>query len=90
MGEPFDVVRATPRIDGAGRTRLLLQQQLGVARYASREVGRQCERLVECVGVQRLGVSLGGGHRLDAGSSDVVKGVLRSQRPTRSLRMRAQ
>ena len=40
--------------------------------------------------MQRLGVTLGGGHRLDAGAGHVVERVLGGQRPARCLRMRAQ
>jgi hypothetical protein len=36
---------------------LLLQDQLRVARDAGRELGRQRHRLVEGVGVQRLGAA---------------------------------
>ena len=79
MGQPLHVVRAAPRVDRPGGARLLLQQQLGVAGDAGREVGGQRQRLVEGVGVQRLGVPLGRGHRLDAGAGDVVE-----RRPARS------
>ena len=87
VGEPLDVGAAAPRVDGARGARLLLQQQLGVAGDAGGEVGRQRERLVERVRVQRLGVALGRGHRLQAGAHDVVEDVLRGQRPPRGLRM---
>ena len=68
VGEPLDVGAAAPRVDDLGRARLLLQQELGVAGDAGREVGRQGERLVQRVGVQPLRVPLRGGHRLDAGA----------------------
>ena len=90
VGEPLDVVAAAPRVDHPGRARLLLEEQLGVAGDAGREVGRQRQRLVERVGVQRLGVALGRGHRLDAGAHDVVEHVLRGERPARGLAVRAQ
>ncbi len=90
MGQPFDVIRTAPRVDRTCGAGLLLQQQLGVAGDARREVGRQRKRLVERVGVQGLGVPLGGGHRLDAGARDVVERVLRGQRPPRGLRVGAQ
>ena len=90
MGQPLHVIRTAPRVDRPGGAGLLLQQQLGVAGDAGREVGRQRQRLVEGVGVQRLGVPLGGGHRLDAGAGDVVERVLRGQRPPGGLRMGAQ
>ena len=46
-------------------------------------VGRQ--RLVEGVGVQRLGMALRRRHRLDHRAHDVVVGVLCGQRPARGL-----
>ena len=85
VGQPLDVVAAAPRVDHLRRARLLLQQQLGVAGDPRGEVGRQRQRLVQRVGVQRLGVALGGGHRLDAGAHHVVEHVLRGQRPARGL-----
>ena len=90
VGEPLHVVGAGPRVDGARGAALLLEQQLGVAGDARREVGRQRDRLVEGVGVQRLGVALGRGHRLDAGALHVVEDVLGGQRPARGLAVRAQ
>ena len=90
VGQLLHVGRAAPRVDDPRRPRLLLQQQLGVAGDPGGEVGGQRERLVEGVGVQRLGVPLGGGHRLQAGADDVVVDVLRGQRPARGLRVRAQ
>ncbi len=89
-GEALDVGRAAPRVHGPRRARLLLKEELGVAGDARGEVGRERQRLVEGVGVQRLGVPLGGGHRLDAGADDVVVDVLRGQRPARGLRVGAQ
>ena len=89
-GQPLDVIGAAPRIDDARRAALLDQEQLGVAGDAGRERRRQRQRLVERVGVQRLGVSLRRRHRLDLGADDVVERVLRGQRPARSLAMGAQ
>ena len=51
IGEPLDMVAAAPRVDGADRAALLLQEQLGVAGDTPRKsVGS--ERFVEGVGVQ--------------------------------------
>jgi hypothetical protein len=58
VGEPLDIERAAPRIGDARRAALLLQEELGVAGDAGGEVGRQRERLVERIGVQRLGMAL--------------------------------
>ena len=90
MRQPLHVVGAAPRVDRPGGAGLLLQQQLGVACDAGGEVGGQRQRLVECVGVQRLGVTLGGGHRLDTGARHIVERILGGERPARGLRMSAQ
>ena len=68
LRQPLDIERAAPGIDDAGGAAFLLQHDLGVAGDAGGEVGRQRQRLVERVGVQRLGVALRRRHRLDAGA----------------------
>ena len=88
--QPLDIERAAPRIDDPGRARLLLQKQLRIAGDAGGEVGGQGERLVERVGMQRLGLPLRRRHRLDRGPRDVVEDVLRRERPARGLAMRAE
>ena len=90
MRQPLHVIGAAPRIDRAGGSGLLLQEQLGVARDAGGEIGRQRQRFVEGVGVQRLRVTLSGSHRLNAGAGDVVERVLGGERPAGGLRMSAQ
>ena len=80
-GEAFDVERAAPRIGDARGAALLAQEQLRIARDAGGEIGRQRQRLVERVGVQRLGVPLRRRHRLDRGAYHVVVDVLRRQGP---------
>ena len=88
--EALDVIGAAPRIDDAGGAGFLLQNNLGVAGDARREIGRQRQRLVERIGVQRLGVALGRRHRLHGGAHHVVEDILCGQRPARGLAMRAQ
>ena len=88
--QPLDEGRAAPRIDEARRAGFLLQDQLRVAGDARRMVGRQRQRLVEGIGVQRLGAALRRRHRLDHGAHDVVVGILRGQRPAGGLAMGAQ
>ena len=56
----------------------------------ARLVGRQRERLVERVGMQRLRVAGGGRHRLDLRAHHVVPDILRGERPAGRLAMRAQ
>ena len=88
--QPLDIIRAAPGIDDAGGAALLLQEQLGVAGDARGEVGRQRQRFVERIGVQRLGVALRRRHRFHRRAHHVVEDVLRGQRPARCLAMRAQ
>ncbi len=89
-GQPLDEPRAAPRIDDARGAGFQRQDELRVARDAGGEIGGKRQRLVERVGVQRLGSAGGGGHRLDHGARDVVEHVLRGQRPAGGLAMRAQ
>ena len=81
VSQPLHVLRTDPRVDRPGRRRLLLQQRLGVASDARGEVGRQRERLVERVGMQRQRVALRRSHSLGTCAGDVVEGILRSDRP---------
>ena len=90
VGQPLDIVAAAPGVDRPGGAGLLLEEQLRVAGDPGREVGRQRQGLVERVGVQRLGVAVRGGHRLDAGAGDVVVHVLGGQRPAGGLAVGAQ
>ena len=69
---------------------LLGEDQLGVAGDPGREVGRQRQRLVEGVGVQRLGAAEHRGERLDRGADHVVVGVRRLQRHAAGLAVGAQ
>src|SRR5687768_11473742 len=90
MGEALDVVAARPGIDRPADAGLLLQVQLGVARDPGAEVGRQRQRFVERVGVQRLRVTERSSERLDAGARDVVERILSGEAPARGLTMSAQ
>ena len=90
LRQPLDIERAAPRIGDARRAAFLLQHDLGVAGDARGEIGRQRQRLVERVRMQRLGVALRCRHGLDAGAADVVEHVLRGQRPARGLAVGAQ
>ena len=90
LGQTLDIIAAAPGVDDLGGAALLLQDQLRVAGDAGREVGRQRQRLVQSVGVQRLGMALCRGHRLNASAGDVVEHILGGQRPARGLTMGAQ
>ena len=88
--QTFDIVAATPRIDHVAGIGFLLNEQLRVAGDAGRKIGRQRERLVQRVGVQRLRVAVRGGHRFEASADDVVVDVLRRQTPAAGLAVRPQ
>ena len=91
VGQPLDVVAAAPRVDDAAGAGLLLQEELGVAGDAGGEVGRQRDRLVERVGVQRLRMPpCVAAMRLDARAGDVVEHVLGGEAPADGLAVRAQ
>ncbi|MCY1227897.1 hypothetical protein D9M72_401880 [compost metagenome] len=61
-----------------------------VAGDAGGKLRRQRDRLVERIGVQRLGATESGGHRLEGRADDVVVGILLLQRDARGLAMGAQ
>ena len=88
--ERLDVVRAAPRVDDLAHARLVLDVELRVARNTRREVRRQCDCLVECVRVEGLRVTECRAHRLHRRAGDVVKRILRRQRPTRGLAVRTE
>ena len=90
VGQPLDIIAAAPRVDDARGSGFVFDEELRVARDAGGEVGRQGQRLVERVGVQRLRAAMGRGEGFDAGARDVVEHVLRGERPAARLAMRAQ
>ena len=90
VGQRLDVVGTCPRVDLAADVGLLLNVDLRVTCNTRREVGRQGDRLVQGVGVQRLGVSQRGAHGLDGRAGHVVERVLLGERPARGLRVGAQ
>ena len=66
LGERFDVVRARDRVDRLGHARLVADHLLRAQRDRGAVLGRERERLVERVRVQRLGAAEHGGERLEA------------------------
>ncbi|CAB5392094.1 unnamed protein product [Rhizophagus irregularis] len=90
LGQALDIIRAAERIDHLGHPGLFLQHDLRVARDPGGEIGRQRDRLVERIGVERLRPAQHRRHRLDRGADDVVIRVLLGQRNARRLAMRAQ
>ena len=90
IGQPLNVERAAPQIDNAGYSALLREHELRIAGDAGGKIRRQCKRLVQRIGVQRLRVSLRRCHRLDSGAHHVVEYVLGCKRPAGGLAMGAQ
>ena len=90
LGQLLKKIGAAERVDDMRHVRLVLQMDLCVARNPRRMVGRQAQRLVERIGVQRLGMAGDSGAALDAGTGDIVEHILRRQRPARCLAMGAQ
>ena len=85
IGKALDVIAAAPGVDRLGCAGFVLEEQLRVAGDPGGEVGGQRQRFVECVGVQRLGVTLGCRRGLDAGADHVVVNVLRGEAPAARL-----
>ena len=90
LGEALHIVGTGPRIDLTADVGLLLNIDLGVTGDTRREVGRQGDRLVQRVGMQRLGVTQCGTHRLDGRAGHIVEGILLRERPARGLRVGTQ
>ena len=81
---------AADRIDGVGDAGLGRDDLLRAQREARRVLGRQRQRLVAAVAVQRLRAAQHGGHGLQGHAHDVVVGLLRRQRAAGRLRVEAQ
>ena len=90
MGQALDVIAAAQRIDDMRDAGLLGEDQLGVAGDPRRGRGRQGQRLVEGIGVQRLGAAEHRGQRLECRADDVVVRVLLGEADAGGLAMRAQ
>ena len=89
VGQRLDEVGAGERVDGVGGAGLVGEDLLGAQRDARGALGRQRERLVEAVRVQRLGAAADGGEALQRDAHDVVLGLLRRQRHAAGLRVEA-
>ena len=90
LGQLFQKMRTTQRVNDMRHIGLALKMKLGVAGNAGGMVGRQAKRLVKRVGVERLGMASDSGACLDTGAGDIVEHILRRQRPARSLAVSAQ
>ena len=90
VGQRLDEVGAGEGIDGVGDARLVGEDLLRAQRDLRRALGGQRQRLVEAVGVQRLGAAADGGEALQRDAHDVVLRLLGGQRHAAGLRVEAQ
>ncbi len=90
IGQLLDEPGAAERVGRVGRSGLEGDDLLGAERDPDRLLGRQGERLVEGVGVQRLGPAEDRGEGLDRGADDVVERLLGGQRDARRLGVEAE
>ena len=89
VGERLDVVRAAERIDDVRNAGLVGEHLLRAERDLHRFFGRQRQRLVHRVGVQRLRAAEHRGERLVRDADDVVHRLLRGERDAGGLRVEA-
>ena len=85
VGEVFHIVGAAPWIDDLADFGFILDVKLGVTSQTSREVGRQSDCFVECVGMQGLGVTERCRHSFHTGTADVVEWILFGEGPAGGL-----
>ena len=85
----LDEVGAAERVDRVRDAGLVRDDLLGAQRELDGEVGRQRQRLVERVGVERVRAAEDAGQRLDRRAHDVVVGLLGRQRAAGRLRVEA-
>src|SRR5215212_2127296 len=88
--ERLDEVGAGERVDRVGRARLVADDLLRAQRDLRGALGRQRERLVVAVRVQRLRAAADGGEALQRDAHDVVLRLLGGQRHAAGLRVEAQ
>src|SRR6185369_2378328 len=89
VGERFDRIAAAERVDGVHDAAFLGEDLLRAQRDGDRLFRRKRERFVERIGVQRLHSGQNRGQRLHGDANDVVERLLRGQRNSRRLRVRA-
>ena len=90
VGQLLDRVRAAERIDGVGHARFGGDHLLGSQRDPRRLFGRERQRLVAPVAVQRLRAAHHRRQRLQRDADDVVVGLLRGQGAAGRLGVEAQ
>src|SRR5829696_5592488 len=90
VGQRLDEVGAGERVDRVGGAGLVGQDLLGAQGDAGGALGRQRQRLVEAVRVQRLGAAAHRGEALERDAHDVVLRLLRGQRDAAGLGVESQ
>ena len=76
VGQALHIPRAAQRVHNVCRSTLVGQYLLGAQGELSRLFGRQGQRLVPGIHVERLGASQYGGQGLHGAANDVVVGLL--------------
>ena len=89
VGQRLHEVGAGERVHGVGGARLVREDLLGAQRDARGALGGQRQRLVEAVGVQRLGAAAHRGEALQRHAHDVVLRLLGGQRHAAGLGVEA-
>ena len=89
-GQLLDEIRSAERIDDVRDAALVGDDLLRAQRERRGFGGRQRQRLVERVGVQRVGAAEHRRQRLQRGAHDVVVGLLRGERDAGRLAVEAQ
>ena len=87
--ERLDIVGAAEWVDHVGHARLVGEDLLRAKRHLHRLFRRQRQRFVHAVGVQRLRAAEHRGEALIRHAHDVVHGLLRGERHTGRLRVKA-
>jgi len=88
--EGLDVVGASQGVHHVADLGLFLDDDLGIAGNAGREIRRQADGLVQGVGVQRLGSAQGRRERLEGCADHIVVGILLREAPAGGLAVSAQ
>ena len=90
IGQRLDIIAAAKRIDDLGYSGFFLQHDLRVAGDPGGKVGRQRDRFIQSVGVQRLGSAQGCCHCLNGRADNIIVRILLGQRHSGGLTMGAQ
>ncbi len=90
IGQRLNEIGARERINSVRNPRLISKDLLGPDRDLRRTLGRQRQRLIKPIGVQRLRAATNRCERLQRNTNNVVLRLLRGQRHPTSLGMKPQ